>query len=462
MNRFLLCSVLASLLGAAVAPSAEPPRNPRGVLVEEVRNDQAAFLVRVDVDHPDRVYQGGDELVVRVRSAQAGYLYLLYCDAANQVSCLFPNAFETDNRIAAEQEIIVPRPLDPGAKGFRIKIGPPFGEELLKAVVCTQPLPDQTLAYLMKAAEATAARGGARGAIVEQVKSADWAEHHVAIVTKEAASTAAQPAGSRRVALCVGISDFADAQIRDLAVSHRDAAAMAETLQQRCGFERAWVLANEQATRQNIENAIRRQLPAFTRPGDTVLIYWSGHGSRCADTDGDEPDGFDEYLVPHDGQLTDAETIRRTMLLDDTFGRWLQELDGRRVLVVLDTCHSGGQGQEKSLPPGHTAAPPAAFDFLDGELKRIKDIGQRETALLASSTASQVSFERREGDLSTMTYCLLAQLQSGSEPLELRAAHANLQRSVAEYVEKNFPGTTQSPVLVDHFTAPFLLRPGSN
>jgi hypothetical protein len=461
-RRIACLAALAASVTAALAVAAEPPRNPRGVFVEEVRNDQPAFLVRVDVDRPNRVFFAGEELRVRVKTDRDGYLYLLYCDAANQVSCLFPNAFETDNRIAANKEVVVPQPVQAGAQGFRIKVGAPFGEELLKAIVCTEPLPPATLAYLMKAAQATAARGGARGAIVEQVKSANWAEHHVAIVSKDSAASTA-PAGPRRIALCIGISDFADEQIRDLAVGHRDASAMAEVLQQRCGFERAWVLANEQASRKNIEHAICRQLPSFTRPGDTVVIYWSGHGARCADTDGDEKDGFDEYLVPHDGQLTDAEAVRRTMILDDTFGRWLQELDGRRVLVILDTCHSGGQGQEKSIKPliGQPAAA-SSFDFLDGELQRIKDIGQRETALLASSAASQVSFERREGDLSTMTYFLLAQLQAGSEPLELREVHARLQSSVAEYVEKAFPGTTQTPLLMDNLAAPLLLRPAAN
>lgn len=451
----------ALALTAGMALAAEPARSPRGVLVEEVRNDEPAFMVRVDVERPSRVYVAGEEIRVQVRSARDGFLYLVYCDAANQVSCLFPNAFEADNRITAEQEIVVPRPIDPGAKGFRIKVGPPFGEELLKAIVCTQPLPGETLAQLMRAAQDTNLNGTARGVIVEKVESAEWAEHHVMITTKPAPEGA--PAGSRRIALCVGISEYADGQIQDLSVCDKDALATAETLQQRCGFERAIVLANNQATRKNIEYAIRHELPAATRPGDTVVIYWSGHGGRCADTDGDEKDGFDEYLVPQDGQLTSPEVIRNSMILDDTFGRWMQELDGRRVLVILDTCHSGGQGQEKSLTAGNgSAPPPLAFDFLDGELKRIKDIGQRETALLASSTASQVSFERREGDLSTMTYFLLAQLQSGNEPLELREAFARLQASVAEYVEKTFPGTTQTPVLLDNLTAPLLLRTGSN
>jgi hypothetical protein len=457
MKSRLTPPITALIVAALALPgaAAEPNRNARGALVEGVRNDQPAFMVRVDVDHPDRVYQPGDELLVRVRSDRDGYLYLLYCDAANQVSCLFPNAFQTDNRLAAGRDVIVPRPFRPGEEGFRISIGAPYGEELLKAIVCTEPLQPQSLARLMKSAQAAATREGARGAQLEQVKSMNWAEHHVAIVTKAATPQAAERPAARRIALCIGISDFADPEIRDLTVGHADAEACADVLAKQCGFDQCWVLTNEQATRKNIENAIRRKLPAATRPGDTVLIYWSGHGGRCADAEGDERDGFDEYLVPHDGQLTDVETVRRSMVLDDTFGRWIQELDGRRVLVVLDTCHSGGQGQEKSLS---ATASPAAFDFLDGELSRMKDIGQRETALLASSAASQVSFERREGDLSTMTYFLLGQLQSNGGPLELKDAFASLRSDVAKYVEATFPGTTQTPVLVNNLVAPLYLR----
>ena len=148
---------------------------------------------------------------------------------------------------------------------------------------------------------------------------------------------------------------------------------------------------------------------------------------------------------------------------NDTFGRWVQELDGRKLLVILDTCHSGGQTTlEKSLAKGLGDPLPAGdarFDFLDGELERAKDIGQRETALLASSTASQVSFERKEGDLSTMTYFLAAHLRHGSGPVSLRDVFSLLKLSVAQYVEKNFPGTTQTPILVDNLTGPFYLRP---
>ncbi|MBI3467791.1 MAG: caspase family protein, partial [Planctomycetes bacterium] len=144
--------------------------------------------------------------------------------------------------------------------------------------------------------------------------------------------------------------------------------------------------------------------------------------------------------------------------LDDAFGRWIQELDGRKVVIILDTCHSGGQAtHEKGV--GVPAAGTAEFDFLDGELARAKDVGQKETALLTSSKASELSMERREGDLSVMTYFLTRQLRDGSGPLTLSQIHGQLKDSVPLYVEKNFPGATQTPVLADETTPPFYLRP---
>jgi uncharacterized caspase-like protein len=266
------------------------------------------------------------------------------------------------------------------------------------------------------------------------------------------------------VGVFIGISDFLDPGIRDLKVGEKDALAMADVMKGTCRLDEAWTLVGPQATLKNIENAIRTQLTAATRPGDVVVVYWSGHGARCADDNGDERDGFDEYLVPYDGRWADEATIRRTMLLDDTFGRWMQDLDGRKLMIILDTCHSGGQtAMEKSLAKGlGTPAPVAGdvqFDFLDGEMERAKDIGQRETALLASSTATQVSFERREGDLSTMTYFLVAQLSANPGAVTLDMAYQNLKREVAAYVERTFPGTTQTPVLVNNMTPPFYLRP---
>ncbi|MCA9123421.1 MAG: caspase family protein [Planctomycetaceae bacterium] len=481
MNHMKMLLVLGAIALCQASANSQETRQARGVLVEEVRNEHPDFLVRVDVDQPDRTYQAGEEMRVSVVSARAGYLYLLYCDAGGNVTCLFPNAFGQDNRIAAQQPITIPRPSQPGQSSFRLKIGAPFGPELLKAIVSESPMEEAALARLMTGSNAAERVAGVRGVYAEEVKAAtNWAEHHVEITTL-ATNEAGEPGttansdsrvsnpstgnGPRRVGVFIGISQYADERIKDLTVCENDARTIAQAMRQQGQIGQGWVLLNEVATRQNIEQVLRQKVIAATRPGDSVVIYWSGHGSRCADDGGDEKDGFDEYLVPYDGRLSNLDSIRQSMIMDDTFGRWIQEMDGRRVVVILDMCHSAGQaaGAKSFALPGSESATnqPASgeFDFLDGEFARIKDIGQRDTALLASSAASQVSFERKEHDLSAMTYFLAKQLQAGSTPLTLTDSFAQLKRDVTEYVERQFPGVTQTPVLIDNLSEPFFLRP---
>ncbi len=487
--RCVLALIAAAIFlsGSAMAAAAAAPSDPRGVVVEDVRNDRPAFMVRVGVDRPDHVYRGGDEMHVRVDAERDGYLYLLYCDAEGNMTSLFPNQLDQDNRIKAGSAVEIPGPGAP----FRLRIAPPYGREVLKAIVSLAPLEPKQVKSLVAGAGTAEKVGGVKAVYVEMKNQpATWAEHYVATTTlppegsaAEPGSPATLPAGGtsqpalpaganaggpqslgRRVGVFIGISDFRDPAIRDLRVGYKDAVVMADAMRRFGRLDESTVLINEQATLGNIEQAVRRWLPAVTRPGDTAIFYWSGHGARCADDNGDEKDGYDEYLVPHDGRLGDIETIRGSMLLDDTFGRWVQELDGRRLAIILDTCHSGGQtAEEKSLGKGLDVGPAvgggAAFDFLDGEMQRAKDIGQQDTVLLASSQAAQVSFERREGDLSTMTYFFVAAVVSANRPLTITDIYGQIRPQVAEYVEKTFPGTTQTPVLVDNLLGTMYIRP---
>jgi hypothetical protein len=414
LNALALAAAVGLVGWGGGLRAAENLANPQDFLIDEVRNDHPSFLVRVEVDKPDRSYVGGEELRVTVRSAQAGFLYLLYCDAGQNVTCLFPNAFGQDNRIEAMQPIVLPPPPRPGVSSFRLRVGPPYGRELLKAIVSRTPMNEASLSRLLSSEGTQARLAGVRAVYVEESRAcAEWAEHHVEITTRAADDDAAngqasvpdpssrpatRPAADdlsavtgppRRVGVFIGISQYADPRIQGLSACAQDASTMAGVMRSHGQVGQGWVLVNEQATRQAIEHTLRRQVPAATRPGDTVIIYWSGHGARCADDNGDEKDGFDEYLVPYDGRLDDLDTIRRTMVLDDAFGRWLQEWDGRRIVVVLDACHSaglsdGGKSLARSAPTAAQPEAPRGFDFLDSELARIKDIGQRETALLAS------------------------------------------------------------------------------
>lgn len=79
-----------------------------------------------------------------------------------------------------------------------------------------------------------------------------------------------------------------------------------------------------------------RWLVQGCQPGDSLVFYFSGHGSRQQDSDGDEIDGFDETLCPIDyeteGNILDDEinaTIVRPLPQDAT------------LHAIIDACYSG-------------------------------------------------------------------------------------------------------------------------
>jgi metacaspase-1 len=108
-------------------------------------------------------------------------------------------------------------------------------------------------------------------------------------------------------ALCIGINNYPGTG-SDLSGCVNDANDWAAELKKR-GFAVSKLL-DKKATGANMRTAIG-QLVSGAVSGDVVVVQYSGHGSYVADTDGDEPDGVDEVLCPHDidsrGPLTDDE-----------------------------------------------------------------------------------------------------------------------------------------------------------
>lgn len=85
-------------------------------------------------------------------------------------------------------------------------------------------------------------------------------------------------------------------------------------------------------------------LAAAAGPGDTVIFYYSGHGSQAPDGDGDEADGWDEILLPAD--VLGWSGRRRAVegaLVDDELNDWARAVlaAGAGVVGIIDACHSG-------------------------------------------------------------------------------------------------------------------------
>jgi hypothetical protein len=157
------------------------------------------------------------------------------------------------------------------------------------------------------------------------------------------AAAAAPPPGDR--ALLIGIDRYADSSL-NLQGSVNDVRDMSGLLRDHWGFrpEQIRTLTNEEATRDDILAAVKDWLIGETRPGDRVFFYYSGHGYHAPDRDGDEPDGLDEVLVPHDAAVEDDRAdpvIVRNLILDDEFAALFDRLRDRRPILIFDSCHSG-------------------------------------------------------------------------------------------------------------------------
>lgn len=95
----------------------------------------------------------------------------------------------------------------------------------------------------------------------------------------------------------------------------------------------ALAIYNQQATAAGVIAAADQALGRLA-PGGLLLLSISGHGTRTADYNGDEPTGYDSQLCLYDGTLTD-DTI--WILL----GRIRAKRPDVRILMISDTCHSG-------------------------------------------------------------------------------------------------------------------------
>lgn len=132
-------------------------------------------------------------------------------------------------------------------------------------------------------------------------------------------------------ALCVGINDYPGTG-SDLAGCVNDANDWKAALESR-GFQ-VDLLLDKQATKQAMRDKLQK-LVADAKSGDVAIFTYSGHGTWVPDEEGDEPDGRDEALCPHDiGQ-------NRPLLDDEMREIFMERERGSKIVLVSDSCHSG-------------------------------------------------------------------------------------------------------------------------
>ncbi|WP_301068166.1 caspase family protein [Pseudooceanicola sp.] len=149
-------------------------------------------------------------------------------------------------------------------------------------------------------------------------------------------------------------------------------------------------------------------LAATAQPGDTVLFYFSGHGSQMPDASGDEAGGYDEILLPSDARnWKGAIGAVENALVDDELGVMMQAIldTGAELVAILDACHSATGfralpdaqiSAARYIDPARLGVPNAVpGDSLPGQIA--PPLSGR-FVFLYSSQSDQRSFEYPVGD----------------------------------------------------------------
>jgi hypothetical protein len=113
-------------------------------------------------------------------------------------------------------------------------------------------------------------------------------------------------------------------------------------LASRAGYDSILVLRGPAATRAAVHEALAGAAGTLAG-GDTLLVSFSGHGGHETDRDADERNGSDESWCLYDGELLD----------DKLAGYWRLFDPGIRIVVVSESCYSGGMDRTGDKRPAY-------------------------------------------------------------------------------------------------------------
>lgn len=237
---------------------------------------------------------------------------------------------------------------------------------------------------------------------------------------EDARSTRAQLEANmapRRWAVVVGVNRYDDATFTPLQFAQDDARDIAWAFgHERFGaFDRVISLSTpEQTTRAGILAELAR-LRNDLRRQDTLVLYFSGHGSMEFSSEGNPL----LYLITRD---TRAADLWGTAIELSALRAFLTGLKAQRKVMILDNCFSGsGKSRISSTTRQRLETTQAVWDGLS------MTMGQSE-AILMASTLGGVALEDDNLKHSTYTFALLKALTE-----ERERADANLDGAVTAY-----------------------------
>ncbi len=227
--------------------------------------------------------------------------------------------------------------------------------------------------------------------------------------------------GMRR-AIVVGISRYKDGGIPRLEFATADADAVYGFLVDPLGggYPRGNVklLLDDEATLARIRSEILAVQEA-SRPEDTFLFYFAGHGTVSL---GEGGKLVDNLLVPHDGVpvLEGGRAVRldpSTGLSIDDLQKYLQVNRSGNLIVILDACFSGGAGGRTLSPVELDSGQAAASERELEGLTNVRDVKGR--AVITATAPNEPAVELKALGHGLFTYYLLQGFDNDADRNEL-------------------------------------------
>ena len=143
--------------------------------------------------------------------------------------------------------------------------------------------------------------------------------------------------GREYYALIVGVEKFANLTFPEEYWIDETAIAMYDLLVNSSNWreENIKMLLNENATKNNIHDAIVNWLDEKEDENDVVLIFYTDHGWKTRLSERKYGHAFVfTYNVTEENRIEDKIT-------DKEFDTWVDQLESKHIVIILETCYSG-------------------------------------------------------------------------------------------------------------------------
>ena len=186
---------------------------------------------------------------------------------------------------------------------------------------------------------------------------------------------------SQGQALVIGVGSYQYHPHMNVACTASDANAVASVLQnpQLCGYPEQQVtpLYDASATRARILSALDT-LAERAVEGDTVLIFYAGHGHYGED-------GY--YLTTHDTRINNRQLVKGSGIHQSELIEKVRLIKAKRLLLIMNACHAG----EISPVLGGIEEPPTDAPMPPAVSATVLGTGEGRV-IISSCRENQVSF----------------------------------------------------------------------